>query len=152
MALNQVFNIAGSAMSAQSIRLNTTSSNMANAETASSSTDEVYRARKPVFSAIQSDMMGSNGGMTEAGFSRNDLESAGVQVDGIVESDVELEQRYQPDHPKANDEGYVFYPNVNMVEEMADMTSASRSFQTNVEVMNTAKSMMQRVMTLGQGQ
>lgn len=152
MALNQVFNIAGSAMSAQSIRLNTTSSNMANAETASSSTDDVYRARKPVFSAIQSDMMGSGGGASEAGFSRNELESAGVKVDGIVESDVELEERYQPDHPKANDEGYVYYPNVNMVEEMADMTSASRSFQTNVEVMNTAKSMMQRVMTLGQGQ
>lgn len=152
MSLNQVFDIAGSAMSAQSIRLNTTSSNLANAETASSSTDEVYRARKPVFSAIQADMMGQNGGVTDAGFSRNELQSAGVRVDGIVESDVELEQRYQPDHPKANDEGYVFYPNVNMVEEMADMTSASRSFQTNVEVMNTAKSMMQRVMTLGQGQ
>ncbi|MFO7787556.1 MAG: flagellar basal body rod protein FlgC [Halospina sp.] len=152
MALNQVFDIAGSAMSAQSIRLNTTSSNLANAETASSSTGDVYRARKPVFSAIQADMMDQGGGVQNAGFSRNELESAGVQVDGIVESDVELEQRYQPDHPKANDEGYVFYPNVNMVEEMADMTSASRSFQTNVEVMNTAKSMMQRIMTLGQGQ
>ncbi|WP_422821990.1 flagellar basal body rod protein FlgC [Vreelandella utahensis] len=139
-------------MSAQSIRLNTTSSNLANAETASSSTDEVYRARKPIFSAIQADMMGQGGGVQDAGFSRNELESAGVKVDAIVESDVELEQRYQPDHPKADDNGYVYYPNVNVVEEMADMMSASRSFQTNVEVMNTAKSMMQRVMTLGQGQ
>nr|WP_077531155.1 flagellar basal body rod protein FlgC [Halomonas utahensis] len=152
MSLNQVFDIAGSAMSAQSIRLNTTSSNLANAETASSSTDEVYRARKPIFSAIQADMMGQGGGVQDAGFSRNELESAGVKVDAIVESDVELEQRYQPDHPKADDNGYVYYPNVNVVEEMADMMSASRSFQTNVEVMNTAKSMMQRVMTLGQGQ
>ena len=152
MSLNQVFDIAGSAMSAQSIRLNTTSSNLANAETASSSTDDVYRARKPVFSAIQADMMGQGGGVQDPGFSRNELESAGVQVDAIVESDVELEQRYQPDHPKADDNGYVYYPNVNVVEEMADMMSASRSFQTNVEVMNTAKSMMQRVMTLGQGQ
>ena len=152
MSLNQVFDIAGSAMSAQSIRLNTTSSNLANAETASSSTGEVYRARKPVFSAIQADMMNQGGGVQDAGFSGNELESAGAQVDGIVESEVELEQRYQPDHPKADDNGYVYYPNVNVVEEMADMMSASRSFQTNVEVMNTAKSMMQRVMTLGQGQ
>ncbi|MEQ6884808.1 flagellar basal body rod protein FlgC [Salicola sp. Rm-C-2C1-2] len=153
MSLNQVFDIAGSAMSAQSIRLNTTSSNLANAETASSSTGEVYRARKPVFSAIQADMMGQQGsGVSEAGFSGNELQSAGVKVDGIVESDVGLEQRYQPEHPKADDNGYVYYPNVSVVEEMADMMSASRSFQTNVEVMNTAKSMMQRVMTLGQGQ
>lgn len=151
MSLNQVFDIAGSAMSAQSIRLNTTSSNLANAETASSSTGEVYRARKPVFSAIQADMMGQGGGVQDAGLSRNELQSAGVQVDGIVESDTGLEKRYQPDHPKADDEGYVFYPNVSVAEEMADMMSASRSFQTNVEVMNTAKSMMQRVMTLGQG-
>lgn len=151
MSLNQVFDIAGSGMSAQSIRLNTTSSNIANAETASSSTDDVYRARKPMFSAIQQQMMGGNGGGgSDAGFSRDELQSAGVKVDGIVESDVGLEQRYQPDHPKADEEGYVYYPNVNVVEEMADMMSSSRSFQTNVEVMNTAKSMMQRVMTLGQ--
>ena len=151
MSLNQVFDIAGSGMSAQSIRLNTTSSNIANAETASSSTDDVYRARKPIFSAIQQQMMGGNGGgFTEAGFSRDELQSSGVSVDGIVESDVGLEQRYQPEHPKADENGYVYYPNVNVVEEMADMMSASRSFQTNVEVMNTAKSMMQRVMTLGQ--
>lgn len=151
MSLNQVFDIAGSGMSAQSIRLNTTSSNIANAETASSSTDDVYRARKPMFSAIQQQMMGGNGdGFAEAGFSRDELQSSGVSVDGIVESDVGLEQRYQPEHPKADDNGYVYYPNVNVVEEMADMMSSSRSFQTNVEVMNTAKSMMQRVMTLGQ--
>ncbi|XOZ35159.1 flagellar basal body rod protein FlgC [Halomonadaceae bacterium KBTZ08] len=132
--------------------MNTTSSNLANAETASSSTEEVYRARKPVFSAIQADAMGPDAGVSDAGFSSDQRASAGVRVDGIVESDVELEQRYQPDHPKADDNGYVYYPNVNVVEEMADMKSASRSFQTNVEVMNTAKSMMQRVMTLGQGQ
>ena len=152
MSLNQVFDIAGSGMSAQSIRLNTTSSNLANAESASSSTGEVYRARKPFFSAVQQEMTGgSNRGVTEAGFSRDDLQSAGVSVDGIVESDTEVEKRYQPDHPKADEQGFVYYPNVNVVEEMADMMSASRSFQTNVQVMNTAKSMMQRIMTLGQG-
>ncbi len=149
MSLNQIFDIAGSGMSAQSIRLNTTSSNIANAETASSSTDEVYRARKPIFQAIHQDMMGG-GERGPFGFSEGELESKGVSVQGIVESDAELQMRYQPEHPLANEEGYVFYPNVNVVEEMADMMSASRSFQTNVEVMNTAKSMMQRIMTLGQ--
>jgi flagellar basal-body rod protein FlgC len=74
----------------------------------------------------------------------------GVRVAGIVESDAPLEPRYEPNSPMANEEGYVFYPNVNPVEEMADMMSASRSFQTNVEIMNSAKSMMQRMLTLGQ--
>lgn len=147
MSLNQIFDISGSAMSAQSIRLNTTSSNIANAETASSSTGETYRARKPIFSAIQQGVMDN----LEPGQSfLQEMGSRGVRVDGIVESDAELQMRYQPEHPMANEDGYVFYPNVNIVEEMADMMSASRNFQTNVEVMNTAKSMMQRIMTLGQ--
>jgi len=148
MSLSQIFDIAGSAMSAQSIRLNTTSSNMANAETASSSTGETYRARKPVFSAIHQGIM--NGGQGQPSFFDEQLSSKGVKVDAIVESDAELTMRYQPEHPMANEQGYVYYPNVNIVEEMADMMSASRSFQTNVEVMNTAKTMMQRIMTLGQ--
>ncbi|TVP53400.1 MAG: flagellar basal body rod protein FlgC [Halomonadaceae bacterium] len=148
MSLNQIFDIAGSAMSAQSIRLNTTSSNMANAETASSSTGETYRARKPVFAAVQAGLM--DGGRGAGDLFSDKLESKGVRVEGIVESQAELTRRYQPEHPMADQEGYVFYPNVNVVEEMADMMSASRSFQTNVEVMNTAKTMMQRIMTLGQ--
>ena len=73
-----------------------------------------------------------------------------MSVLGIVESDATLEPRYEPDHPMANEDGYVYYPNVNVVEEMANMMSASRSYQTNVEVMNTAKTMLQRVLTLGQ--
>lgn len=147
MSLNNIFDIAGSGMSAQSLRLNTTASNLANAETASSSTDAAYRSRKPVFAAIQQAMMGAAGagaGVDGGG------PSAGVEVRGIVESDAPLQPRYEPNHPMANEEGYVFYPNVNVVEEMADMMSASRSFQTNAEVVNTAKSMMQRVLTLGQ--
>jgi flagellar basal-body rod protein FlgC len=79
----------------------------------------------------------------------NDSE-AGVQVLGVVESDAPLQPRYEPHHPMANDEGYVYYPNVNVVEEMTNMISASRSFQVNVEVMNSAKQMVQRVLTLGQ--
>lgn len=145
MAISSVFDIAGSAMSAQSVRLNTTASNLANAETVSSSIDQTYRARKPVFAAVQQDAMKlmMNGSI-------EDQASRGVEVQAIVESDAPLQRRYQPDHPMADDEGYVLYPNVNVVEEMADMMSASRSFQVNTEVMNSAKAMMQRLLTLGQ--
>jgi flagellar basal-body rod protein FlgC len=144
MALGNVFNIAGSGMSAQSVRINTTASNLANAQTASSSIDETYRARKPVFAATYNKAMDLNAPQENA-----DSE-AGVRVMGIVESDAPLQPRYEPHHPMANDEGYVYYPNVNVVEEMTDMISASRSFQVNVEVMNNAKQMVQRVLTLGQ--
>jgi|SRR5680860_376667 flagellar basal-body rod protein FlgC len=148
MSLGNIFDIAGSGMTAQSLRLNTTASNIANAETASSSTDTTYRARKPVFSAIQQSMM--NPDQQGFGVQSSEGAGAGVRVEGIVESDAELQMRYEPDHPAANDDGYVFYPNVNVVEEMADMMSSSRSFQMNVDIMNTAKSMMQRILTLGQ--
>ena len=147
MSLNGVFDIAGMGMSAQSIRLNTTASNLANAQSASSNVDEVYRARHPVFETMRRDqMLGELNGMPSA----VDDASVGLRVSGIVESEQPLERRYEPNHPKADEEGYVYYPNVNMVEEMADMISASRSFQINVEVMNSAKTMMQRVLTLGQ--
>jgi len=147
MSLSQIFDIAGTGMAAQSIRLNTTASNIANADSASSSTDEVYRARKPVFSAIQHDAMRQALG----GEFMNELpESQGVQVQGIIESDAPLDMRFQPDHPMADERGYVMYPNVNVVEEMADMMSASRSFQSNIDVMDAAKTMMQRLLTLGQ--
>ncbi|AXS81704.1 MULTISPECIES: flagellar basal body rod protein FlgC [Marinobacter] len=148
MSLGSIFDIAGSGMTAQSLRLNTTASNIANAETASSSTGETYRARKPVFSAVQQSLLNpGQGGMPMAA---DEGPGAGVRVEGIVESDAELQMRYEPHHPAANEDGYVFYPNVNVVEEMADMMSSSRSFQMNVDVMNTAKSMMQRILTLGQ--
>lgn len=145
MSLTKIFDVAGSGMSAQSLRLNTTASNLANAQSAASSADEVYRARHPVFSAIHKDVFDQ----AFADDGRNGA-NAGVQVLGIVESEAPLQQRYEPDHPLANDEGYVYYPNVNVVEEMTDMMSASRSFQMNVDVMDAAKSMMQRVLMLGQ--
>jgi flagellar basal-body rod protein FlgC len=144
MALGTIFDIAGSGMNAQSLRLNTTASNLANAQSASSSTDQVYRNRQPVFAAIQQKEMAISG------FDQHADASAGVQVLGIVESDAPLQRRYEPHHPLADEEGYVFYPNVNVVEEMTNMISASRSFQMNVEVMNSAKQMVQRVLTLGQ--
>lgn len=145
MGLNTIFDVAGSGMNAQSVRLNTTASNIANADTASSSTDQVYRARHPVFKASFNEMLGhSQQGLNAP------QETAGVAVMGIVESDAPLQPRYEPDHPMANEEGYVYYPNVNVVEEMTNMISASRSFQMNVDVMNSAKQMMQRVLSIGQ--
>ncbi len=149
MGLTTIFDIAGSGMNAQSIRLNTTASNIANAESASSSTGEVYRGRHPVFNTAMVGAMNRNG-MSYSGMNLPQGESAGVTVAGIVESDAPLQRRYEPDHPEADEEGYVFYPNVNVVEEMTNMISASRSFQVNVEVMNATKQMIQRVLTLGQ--
>ncbi|AFU97661.1 flagellar basal body rod protein FlgC [Simiduia agarivorans] len=145
MSLDAIFGIAGSGLNAQSLRLNTTASNMANAQSASSSYDEVYRARHPVFTAALNQ---ARGGMMPVSSAREN--TGGVQVLGIVESDAPLQPRYEPEHPLADDDGYVYYPNVNVVEEMANMISASRSFQANVEVMNSAKQMMQRVLTIGQ--
>lgn len=144
MSLSNVFTIAGSAMSAQTIRLNTTASNMANAESVSSSEGETYRARKPVFalrppeeSVLQSHDSGLAPGQ-------------GVQVLDVVQSQAALRRAYEPNHPMADEQGYVFYPNVNIMEEMADMISASRSFQINVDVMNTTKQMLQKTLSLGQ--
>ncbi|MNJ60886.1 Flagellar basal-body rod protein FlgC [compost metagenome] len=148
MSLTNVFNIAGSGMSAQSTRLNTVASNIANAETVSSSLDQTYRARKPVFATVLHDATNPNA--SQSLFDERGNAGVGVRVTGIVEDQSELQARYEPSHPAANAEGYVFYPNVNVVEEMADMISASRAFQTNAEMMNTAKTMMQKVLTLGQ--
>jgi flagellar basal-body rod protein FlgC len=139
MSMFKVFDIAGSAMSAQSLRLNVTASNLANANSVSSSIDQTYRARQPVFAAM----------LNQAG-QGSGPDAVGVQVRGIVESQAPLQQQYQPDHPMADENGYVYMPNVNVVEEMANMISASRSYQTNVEVVNTAKQLMMRTLTMGQ--
>ena len=147
MSLDRIFDIAGSGMNAQSVRLNTVASNIANAETVSSSIDQTYRARQAVFATLFDEQQQSLGGPL---FAPDTQTGQGVNVLGIVESDAELQARYEPDHPMANEEGYVFYPNVNVVEEMANMMAASRAYQTNVEIMNTAKTMLQRVLTLGQ--
>lgn len=147
MSLSNVFDISASGMSAQSIRLNTVASNIANAESVSSSSGETYRARQPVFALMMNQQMDKYGMP-----SMNSSETAGygVQVTGIVESEAPLRQQYEPNHPMADEEGYVYYSNVNVVEEMTNMISASRSFQVNADIMNSAKEMMQRVLTLGQ--
>lgn len=143
MSLSNVFNISGSAMSAQSIRLNTISSNLANAESVSSSEGETYRALKPVFQVQAPTKLQQLQGDAAT------MAGQGVTVKGIVKSDAPLRMVFEPNHPMADQNGYVYYPNVNVVEEMADMISASRSFQINTEIMNTAKQMLQKTLTLG---
>ncbi len=137
MSLFNILDIAASGMSAQALRLNTTASNLANAESVSSNSTEVYRARQPVFSAVMKALGESPAGV-------------GVQVNGIVESQAPVRKQYEPGHPMANDDGYIFLPNVSMVEEMANMISASRSYQTNSEVAKTTKQLFMRTLSLGQ--
>lgn len=139
MSLYNVFNIAGTGMSAQSVRLNTTASNIANANTVSSSVDKTYRARQPVFAAE----------LTKAAKEQQG-ESMGVAVKGIVESDDPLKVEYLPSHPMADENGYIYKPNVNVMEEMANMISASRTYQTNVQVADAAKQMLSKTLTMGQ--
>lgn len=137
MSLFRIFDIAASGMSAQSIRLNTVSSNLANADSVSSSEGKTYRARQPIFAATLDDVF-------------NESPDVKVKVLGIVESQEPLQTRYAPNHPMANEDGYIFMPNVNTVEEMANMISASRSYQANVEVVNTSKQMLLRTLALGE--
>ncbi|MEM9531331.1 MAG: flagellar basal body rod protein FlgC [Pseudomonadota bacterium] len=135
MTDSTLFSLAASALNAQSVRLNTIASNMANADVPASSAAEAFRARLPVFRAQPDASLGN--------LSR-------VEVAGIVESEAPARTRYQPDHPLANDEGYVFLPNVNLIEQMTDMISASRSYQANLEVMTTSKELMLQTLQLGQ--
>ncbi|QSX32741.1 flagellar basal body rod protein FlgC [Shewanella avicenniae] len=140
MGLYNIFNIAGSGMSAQTVRLNTTASNIANADSVSSSLDQTYKARHPVFQAE----------LAKATQGQQQQESYSVKVQGIVESDKPLQKEYAPDHPLADADGFIYKPNVNVVEEMADMISASQSYQMNVQVADATKSMLQQTLRLGQ--
>jgi len=145
MSLLNIFNVSGSGLSAQSLRMNTIASNIANAETTASSVGETYRARHPVFVSEQdgsfSSFLSDSAGAAQGG---------GVQVAGIIEDQAPLPKRYEPHHPMADGEGYVTYPNVNVVEEMADMISASRAYQMNASMMESGKKMMERLLTIGQ--
>ena len=141
MGLYDIFNISGSGMAAQSVRLNTTASNIANADSVASSSGEVYKARHPVFQTVIN------------GISANGNQAAtngGVAVAGIIESQADAIAKYQPDNPLADEQGIVYAPNINLVEEMANMISASRSYQTNVQVATMTKHLLTRTLTLGQ--
>lgn len=136
MSLFNVFQVSSSAMTAQSMRLNTTASNLANADSVVSSDGKPYRAKQVVFEATP---VNESGGAT------------GVRVRQIVDDAAPARMVYDPKNPAADEKGYVAFPNVNVVEEMTNMISASRSYQSNVEVMNTAKTMMLRTLQIGQG-
>ncbi len=137
MSLFQIFDIASSGMTAQSLRLNLTASNMANANSVAGSTEDAYKSRQAVFSAML-----NNHGVDNSG--------TGVQSLGVVESQAEHTMRYQPHHPLANEEGYIFSSNVDTIEEMANMISASRSYQNNIDVLNTSKRLLLQTLKLGE--
>lgn len=140
MSLKHIAQIAGSAMTAQTVRLNTVASNLANARSAAGSEGDVYRARKPVFAAVYgADKLGDSQGA-----------GARVQVLDVVESTEPAAKAYEPENPLANAEGVVFYPNVNPVAEMTDMMSASRAFETNIEVLQRVKTMQMSLLKLGE--
>ncbi|MEO3691172.1 flagellar basal body rod protein FlgC [Roseateles paludis] len=135
MSMFQIFNVAGSAVSAQSQRLNVVASNLANADTVAGPDGQAYKARQVVF---QTHLFG------------NDAGTAGVQVSKISEDNTPGRRVHDPRHPQADADGYVTYSNVNSVEEMVNMISASRSYQNNIEVMSTAKSLLLKTLQLGQ--
>ncbi|GLU38019.1 MULTISPECIES: flagellar basal body rod protein FlgC [Pseudomonas] len=141
MALDSIYRIAGSAMTAQTVRLNTVASNLANADSAASSADAAYKARKPMFAAVY----GNDELVRDAG-----MGGARVQVLDVVTSGTEPQRRYEPNNPLANRDGYVYYPDVNEIEEMTDMMSATRSFETSVDVLNRVRSMQQGLLKLGE--
>ncbi|HEX8602022.1 MAG TPA: flagellar basal body rod protein FlgC [Pseudoduganella sp.] len=134
MSLFSIFNVSGSAMSAQSQRLNVVASNLANADSATSANGEAYRAKQVVFEATPS----ANNAST------------GVKVQQVIEDPSPMRQVYDPKSPLADEKGYVAMPNVNVVDEMVNMLSASRSYQNNVETMNAAKSLLLKTLTIGQ--
>lgn len=134
MDLMRVFDIAGSAMSAQSARLNTTASNLANANSVASSDAEAYRARQPVFQTV----------MDEHG------QQAQVRLAGVTQSQAPVTRIYEPGHPAADGDGFIYMSNVNPVDEMVNMISASRSYQNSIEVLQTSRDLMLRTLMIGQ--
>lgn len=129
----RIFSIAGSALTAQSARLNAVASNLANADSVAGADGQPYRSKQVVFMATPVE----GGGL-------------GVRATQVVDSTAPLRMQYDPANPAANAQGYVSLPNVNVVEEMVNMISASRAYQTNAEVMNTAKALMQKTLAIGQ--
>ena len=136
MSFFDVLGISGSAMNAQMIRMNTISSNLANVGVAASSEEEAYKAKRPVFRTVYDNF--------------SEQYKATVKVDGISNSDKPNDRRFEPDNPLADENGYIYISNVNSIEEMVDMTIASRSYQSNVEAINTAKKLVLNTLRLGQ--
>ncbi len=140
MSFNNIYEIAGSGMRSQTLRLNTVASNLANVNSAASTEKGAYHALKPVFSSVY-----------QTSQEQMQITGASVQMLGLTQSQQPVERRYEPQNSLANEDGYVFYSNVNAVGEMADMMSASRSFESSVEVMRRVNSMQQSLLRLGRG-
>ena len=136
MSFFKVFDVAGSAMNAQSVRMNVTASNLANAGSISGDPTKVYRARHPVFTTF-GDALSDQSGVT------------GVRLKGVIESQAPLQIQHRPDHPDADENGNVYVSNVNAIEEMVNMMSASRSYQNNIEMVNTTKELLLQTLSLG---
>lgn len=139
MSLFNIFDISASGLSAQNTRLNTVASNLANAESIASTPEGAYRSRQPVFEATLQGQLGD----------LNAAASAGLRTVGIVESQAENVAQYQPGNPLANEEGYIYLSNVNVIEEMTNMMSAKSSYQSNIEVLNTSKELLLQTLRLG---
>ncbi|CAM2180818.1 flagellar basal-body rod protein FlgC [Paraburkholderia sacchari] len=138
-SLMNIFSVAGSAMSAQSQRLNVTASNLANADSMTGPDGQPYKAKQVVFAV---DPLG--GARTASG-----QQVGGVKVTGVIDDPTPMKQSYEPDNPAADANGYVSMPNVDPVQEMVNMISASRSYQANIETLNTAKTLMLKTLTIG---
>lgn len=140
MSFENIMSISSAAMDAQTVRINLAASNVANADTVDSSPEKAFKAKRAVFKTVLEDQvyLGSN------------LVKGGVQVSGVKEDNTTSPQRYEPNHPLANDEGFVFASNVNVMTEMVDMKAATRSFESAVEASNTAKRLMMRTIEMMQ--
>ena len=138
MSLFDAMNIAASSLTAQTAKINTVAQNLANAETVASSPEETYTAQTPLFRAV-----------LEGQIDPNDASQMGVMVEGLVEVGGPANQEFNPDHPLADDDGYIYKPDINPATEMADLMQASRSFQNSIEAINTAKQLALRTLTLG---
>jgi flagellar basal-body rod protein FlgC len=158
MSMFRIFDIAGSAVSAQSQRLNVVASNLANTDTVAGPDGSAYKARQVVFKTTLMDQLGANqaggskgmdGDLRFVGSSQREA-SAGVQVATVREDQTPGRRVHDPRHPSADANGYVTYSNVNPVEEMVNMMSASRSYQNNIEVMSTARSLLLKTLQIGQ--
>ena len=139
MSLFNIFDIAGSGLSAQNTRLNTVASNLANAESIASTPEGAYRSKQPIFATTYENQL----------ININNLASAGVRTIGVIESQAENVAQYQPGNPLANENGYIYLSNVNVIEEMTNMMSASSSYQSNIEVLNTSKDLLLQTLRLG---
>jgi len=138
MSLNNIFGIAGTALNAQMVRMNATASNMANSGTIASSEADAFKAKRPVFETLLNQQMTTQGAQFVGG----------VRVSGMVDDNTPNQKLHDPGNPKADKDGFVYVSNVNEVTEMVDMMGAARSYQNNVEVVNTARQLMMRTLDI----